>query len=59
MEDAISVVCVHDTLQEVLDRGDNGNMSGEEECTIGQNGTETTHDEEEELDDRQQDGAIN
>ena len=58
VEDAISIVCVHNALQEVLDRWNDGNMGSEEQCAIGQHCTETTHDEEEKLDDRQQDRAI-
>ena len=33
-------------------------MGSEEQCAIGQHCAETTHDEEEKLDDRQQDRAI-
>jgi len=58
MEYAVAIISVHDSLKEVLDWRDNGHMSCEEKCAIRQHRTETTHDEEEELNNRQQDSAV-
>ncbi len=58
MKDTISIVCVHNALQEVLDRWNDGNVGSEEKSAIGQDCTKTTHDEEKKLDDRQKDRAI-
>ena len=49
MEYAVSVVHVHDALEEVLDGGDDGDVSREVKCHIWQDSTETAHHEEEEL----------
>ena len=58
MEDAISIVGVHDSFEEVLDGGDDGDMCREEKGTIRKHRTETTHNEEEQLDDRQKNSPI-
>lgn len=58
MEDSISIVGVHDSFEEVLDGGDDRDMCGEEKGPIRKHCTETTHDEEEQLDDRQKNSPI-
>lgn len=58
MEDAISIVSVHDSFEEVLDGGDDRDVCGEEKGTIRKHCTETTHDEEEKLDDWQENSPI-
>ena len=58
MEDTISIVGVHDSFEEVLDRGDDSDVCGKEKGTIRKHRTETTHDEEEQLDDWQKNSPV-
>ena len=58
MEDTIAVVCMHDALKEVLNGRNDCYMGRKEEGTVWQYCAEATHDEEEELDDRQKNRAV-
>ena len=51
MENAIAVIGVQNAFYRVEKWWDYGHMCCEKERAVGQHGAETTHDEEEELDD--------
>ena len=54
MEYAISIVLVHEAFNQELDWRDHSHLHGEEKASKWLHSTETTHDEEEELDQKQQ-----
>ena len=58
MENAIAVIRVQDALDRVEQGWDYGHVSREKERAVGQHGAETTHDEEEELDDWEQNRPV-
>ena len=59
MENAVAIVRVHNTFQEVLDWWNYCNMCGKEERTVGKYCAETTHDEEEKLYEQQENRPVN